>query len=79
MTIEIYISREYKNKFYEVIMMEMIEFYNGEHMPKIGLGTFRVENDDDCKNAVKQAIINGYRSIDTAKVYGNEENSRGRY
>ena len=42
-------------------------------MPKVGLGTFRVENNDDCTKAVKYAIENGYRSIDTAKVYGNEE------
>lgn len=53
--------------------METIEFYNGHHMPKLGLGTFRVENDETCKEAVKHAIESGYRSIDTAKVYGNEE------
>ncbi|PNZ26705.1 aldo/keto reductase family protein [Staphylococcus petrasii] len=53
--------------------METIEFYNGHHMPKLGLGTFRVENDETCKEAVKHAIEFGYRSIDTAKVYGNEE------
>ncbi|MCJ1656073.1 aldo/keto reductase [Staphylococcus sp. NRL 21/187] len=53
--------------------METIEFYNGHHMPKLGLGTFRVENDETCKEAVKHAIKSGYRSIDTAKVYGNEE------
>lgn len=53
--------------------MDYIEFYNGNHMPMLGLGTFRVENDDTCKEAVKHAIESGYRSIDTAKVYGNEE------
>ena len=42
-------------------------------MPKVGIGTFRVENNDECKEAVKHAIVSGYRSIDTAKVYGNEE------
>src|SRR5699024_9774628 len=41
-------------------------------MPVVGLGTFRVENNDDCKEAVKHAIINGYRSIDTAMIYDNE-------
>ena len=53
--------------------MDYIEFYNGNQMPMIVLGTFRVENDDTCKEAVKHAIESGYRSIDTAKVYGNEE------
>ena len=53
--------------------MEIVKFYNGKEMPKIGLGLFRVENSDECKSAVKHAIENGYRSIDTAKVYGNEE------
>lgn len=53
--------------------METIEFYNGHTMPKVGLGTFRVENNEECKEAVKHAIVSGYRSIDTAKVYGNEE------
>ncbi|MGS0653849.1 aldo/keto reductase [Staphylococcus arlettae] len=52
--------------------METVEFYNGNKMPVVGLGTFRVENNDDCKEAVKHAIINGYRSIDTAMIYDNE-------
>ncbi|MCD8844193.1 aldo/keto reductase [Staphylococcus gallinarum] len=53
--------------------MQHIEFYNGNTMPKLGLGVFRVENDDTAKDAVKHAIVNGYRSIDTALIYGNEE------
>ncbi|MFO3719554.1 aldo/keto reductase [Staphylococcus felis] len=50
-----------------------ITFYNGNQMPKVGIGTFRVKNDEDAKNAVKHAIKNGYRSIDTAMIYQNEE------
>src|SRR5699024_1058902 len=53
--------------------MQYIDFYNGNSMPQLGLGVFRVENDDTAKDAVKHAIINGYRSIDAALVYGNEE------
>lgn len=53
--------------------MEVKRFYNGNEMPQIGLGTFRVENDENCMKSVKHAIEQGYRSIDTAKVYGNEE------
>lgn len=53
--------------------MEVKTFYNGNTMPQISLGTFRVENDENCMESVKYAIEQGYRSIDTAKVYGNEE------
>ncbi|MDU0463400.1 aldo/keto reductase [Staphylococcus ureilyticus] len=53
--------------------MEFVTFYNGNEMPIIGLGTFRVENNDQCKDAVKHAIENGYRHIDTAMIYDNEE------
>ncbi|WP_281059802.1 MULTISPECIES: aldo/keto reductase [unclassified Staphylococcus] len=53
--------------------MEFVTFFNGNEMPIIGLGTFRVENNDQCKDAVKHAIENGYRHIDTAMIYDNEE------
>ncbi|PTI73774.1 aldo/keto reductase [Staphylococcus succinus] len=53
--------------------MENITFYNGNEMPIVGLGTFRVENSDQCKAAVKHAIESGYRHIDTAMIYDNEE------
>lgn len=53
--------------------MNNIIFYNGNQMPQVGLGVFRVENTDTAKEAVKHAIKNGYRSIDTAMIYQNEE------
>ncbi|WP_251942745.1 aldo/keto reductase [Staphylococcus sp. Marseille-Q5304] len=52
--------------------MESVQFYNGNEMPMVGLGTFRVENSDECKLAVKHAIESGYRHIDTAMIYENE-------
>ncbi|MCM3003520.1 aldo/keto reductase [Priestia koreensis] len=42
-------------------------------MPWFGLGVFQVEDGNDVIQSVKAAIKNGYRSIDTAAVYGNEE------
>ena len=54
----------------EAIFMEVKTFYNGNTMPQIGLGTFRVENDENCMESVKYAIEQGYRSIDTAKFMG---------
>ena len=45
---------------------------NGISMPQIGFGTFLLQG-EDCKNAVREAISAGYRMIDTAGAYGNEE------
>ncbi|MGK9043380.1 aldo/keto reductase [Mammaliicoccus vitulinus] len=52
---------------------KLVELYNGNTIPALGLGTFRVENNDECREAVKHAIISGYRHIDTAQIYQNEE------
>lgn len=45
---------------------------NGTEMPGLGLGVFKM-SDDEVKTAVAAALDTGYRSIDTAAVYGNEE------
>lgn len=45
---------------------------NGVEMPWLGLGVFQVEDGEQVKAAVKAAIRHGYRSFDTAAVYGNE-------
>ena len=44
----------------------------GIEMPKLGLGTFRMQG-DACRAAVESALALGYRHIDTAEMYGNEE------
>ena len=46
---------------------------NGVEMPMLGFGTYQVTNPDECKNSVLTAIRAGYRLIDTAVAYGNEE------
>jgi len=46
---------------------------NGVKMPWFGIGVFKVEEGPELINAVKFAIKHGYRSIDTAAIYGNEE------
>lgn len=46
---------------------------NGVKMPWFGLGVFKVEEGPELVNAVKMAIKHGYRSIDTAAIYENEE------
>ena len=50
-----------------------IKLNNGIEMPQLGLGVFRVEDSSELINAIKVAIKNGYRSIDGAAIYGNEE------
>lgn len=49
--------------------------HNGVKMPWFGLGVFQVEEGSELVNAVKTAIVHGYRSIDTAAIYGNEAES----
>ncbi|MEC5306889.1 aldo/keto reductase [Bacillus thuringiensis] len=46
---------------------------NGVEMPWFGLGVFKVEDGPELVEAVKSAIKAGYRSIDTAAIYGNEK------
>lgn len=55
--------------------MENVTFTlnNGVKMPAAGLGVFQVTDRKQCIDAVICAIENGYRMIDTAAVYGNEE------
>ena len=42
-------------------------------MPMLGLGTWQNEDPDQCAESVRTALEMGYRHIDTAQVYGNEE------
>lgn len=46
---------------------------NGISMPNIGFGVFRMTDQAECEEAVVQAIQAGYRLIDTAAAYENEE------
>jgi methylglyoxal/glyoxal reductase len=46
---------------------------NGVKMPWLGLGVFKVEDGAEVVNSVKTALEIGYRSIDTAAIYRNEE------
>lgn len=52
--------------------MENIKLVNGVEMPLLGYGVFRV-NPEECERCVSDALKVGYRLIDTAQAYGNEE------
>jgi diketogulonate reductase-like aldo/keto reductase len=46
---------------------------DGNEMPMLGLGVWQVPNGPECVDAVRWALELGYRHIDTAQAYGNEE------
>lgn len=51
--------------------MEYVNLTEKYAVPQIGFGVFML-NPKDCREAVRKALANGYRHIDTAQVYGNE-------
>ena len=55
-----------------MILDEKYALANGVEIPKLGLGTWFI-NDDDVAQAVKDAVKIGYRHIDTAQAYQNEK------
>lgn len=52
--------------------MEYITLSNGVKMPMLGYGTFTISN-EETERCVSEAIEVGYRHIDTAQAYYNEE------
>lgn len=53
--------------------MEYVTLNNGIKMPMVGFGVFQIKDHDECVRVVLDAIEVGYRLIDTAQSYGNEE------
>ncbi len=54
-------------------IMEYVTLSNGLKMPMVGFGVFRVPDKKECEESVYQAIKAGYRLIDTAAAYYNED------
>ena len=52
--------------------MECVTLNNGVKMPQLGYGVYQVSN-DECERCVLDALSVGYRAIDTAQAYGNEQ------
>jgi len=46
---------------------------NVVRMPWLGLGVFQIDGDAETEKVVRTAIDRGYRSVDTASLYGNEQ------
>ena len=53
--------------------MDFSKLNNGVEIPALGLGVFRMDNEKEAYNSIRKAIELGYRHIDTAMVYENEE------
>jgi diketogulonate reductase-like aldo/keto reductase len=53
--------------------MESRQLSDGTTIPVLALGVWQIPNGDECVNAVRWALELGYRHIDTAQLYGNEE------
>lgn len=54
-----------------MILQENYKLSNGVEIPKLGLGTWFIA-DDQIAEAIKEAVKLGYRHIDTAQAYQNE-------
>jgi len=53
--------------------MQTVKLNNGVQMPLLGFGVFQIADVEECERSVSEAIQTGYRLIDTAAAYGNEE------
>jgi len=53
--------------------MQTVKLNNGVDMPMLGFGVFQIDDLAECERSVVDAIETGYRLIDTAASYGNEE------
>ncbi|AKU79677.1 aldo/keto reductase [Spiroplasma turonicum] len=55
------------------LLNETYTMNNGLKIPKIGLGTYKLTNEEECMDVIKTAIKAGYKLIDTAKIYDNHK------
>ena len=53
--------------------MEFVKLADGNQLPLLGLGVWQVPDGAECERAVRWALELGYRHIDTAQAYGNED------
>ena len=54
-------------------LADTVEIASGVHMPRLGLGTYKSSEGADVEGEVRYGLSIGYRLIDTAALYGNEE------
>jgi diketogulonate reductase-like aldo/keto reductase len=55
------------------VVQDYFTLSNGTHLPKVGFGTWQITDARQAYDATSVALSGGYRHVDTARVYGNEE------
>jgi|APTNR8051073442_1049403.scaffolds.fasta_scaffold30642_1 diketogulonate reductase-like aldo/keto reductase len=50
-----------------------IKLNSGTSIPQVGFGLWKVQDEDECKTSIENAIESGYRHFDSAQIYGNEK------
>ncbi len=58
---------------HKITTMQTVKLNNGVEMPILGFGVFQIADQAECERSVADAIATGYRLIDTAQSYMNEE------
>ena len=53
--------------------MQTVKLNNGVEMPVLGFGVYQIPDHNECERVVSEALETGYRLIDTAQAYFNEE------
>ncbi len=56
-----------------MLSVPSVTLNNGVAMPLLGFGVFQIPDAEECERSVSEALRTGYRLIDTAASYGNEE------
>jgi 2,5-diketo-D-gluconate reductase A len=67
------IAKNARYKIQEEFIMQTLILNNGVKMPILGFGVFQMVDPEECEQAVYDALMAGYRLIDTAASYLNEE------
>lgn len=62
-----------KRNEFQLEIDSRVRLHNGVEMPRLGLGTYKSRQGGDVEQSVRAALEDGYRSIDTASLYENEE------
>jgi 2,5-diketo-D-gluconate reductase A len=56
--------------------MQKVVLNNGVEMPTLGFGVFQMNDLEECERSVMDALSTGYRLIDTAAAYQNEDTNQ---